>query len=182
MADALSYDLLSKQLVTDQIVLTIGYDIENLSDAKRSRDYKGEVTTDHYGRKVPKQAHGSQNIGRHTSVTSLIVDAAMELYDRIVDPKLLVRRMYVVANHVIPEADAKSPIPETEQLDLFTDYAALEKKRADEEAKLEKERRSQAAILAIREKFGKNAVLKGVSYTEGATARERNGQIGGHKA
>lgn len=182
MADALSYDLLAKHLVTDQIVLTVGYDIGNLTDSKRSRDYRGEIETDHYGRKIPKQAHGSQNIGRQTSVTSLIVDAAMELYDRIVDPNLLVRRMYVVANHVVPETDAKPATPEFEQLDLFTDFAALEQKRADEEARLDKEKRTQAAVLAIREKFGKNAVLKGVSYTDGATARERNGQIGGHKA
>ncbi|MDO4649436.1 MAG: DNA methylase [Eubacteriales bacterium] len=182
MADALSYDLLAKHLVTDQIVLTVGYDIENLTDSNRRKKYKGEVTTDHYGRKVPKQAHGSQNIGRQTSVTSLIVDAAMELYDRIVDPNLLVRRMYVVANHVVPETDAKPATPEFEQLDLFTDFAALEQKRADEQARLDKEKRTQEAVLAIREKFGKNAVLKGVSYTDGATARERNGQIGGHKA
>ncbi len=182
MADALSYDLLSKHLVTDQIVLTVGYDIENITDNSRSKSYKGDVTIDRYGRKVPKQAHGSKNIERQTSLTRLIVDATMELYDRIVNPNLLVRRMYVVANHVIPENQAKSPIPENEQLDLFTDYKALEKRRAEEEARLEKERRGQEAMLAIREKFGKNALLKGISYTEGATARERNGQVGGHKA
>lgn len=182
MADALSYDLLRKRLVTDQIVLTVGYDVENLKDGNRSKKFKGEITTDRYGRRLPKQAHGSQNIGRQTSSTRRIVDATMKLYDRIVDPELLVRRMYVVANHVIPEDQAGPAEPEAEQLNLFTDYAAQEQQRAEEEAELEKERRGQDAILAIREKFGKNAVLKGTSYTDAGTARERNGQIGGHKA
>ncbi len=181
MADALSLDLVEKQLVTDQIVLTVGYDIDNLKNSSKTR-YQGEVTIDRYGRRVPKQAHGSQNIAIQTSSTRLIVDTTMELFDRIVDPTLLVRRMYVVANHVIPERDAKPAIPENEQLDLFTDYEALEKERAAEAEKLAKEKRSQEAVIAIREKFGKNAILKGVSYTEGATARERNSQIGGHKA
>ncbi len=181
MADALSLDLVSKGLVADQLVLTIGYDIENLADPKRQKAYKGEYSTDFYGRKVPKHAHGSINLGRQTSSTVLITNAAMELFDRIVDPALLVRRMYVVANHVVSE-DMAAKAPQAEQLDLFTDYKALEQQRKAEQEQLEKEKRRQKAVLEIQQKFGKNAVLKGSSLADGATARERNEQIGGHKA
>ncbi len=181
MADALSLDLVSKGLVADQLVLTIGYDIENLADPKRQKAYKGEYSTDFYGRKVPKHAHGSINLGRQTSSTVLITNAAMELFDRIVDPALLVRRMYVVANHVVSE-DMAAKALQAEQLDLFTDYKALEQQRKAEQEQLEKEKRRQKAVLEIQQKFGKNAVLKGSSLADGATARERNEQIGGHKA
>ncbi|MCD8382186.1 MAG: DNA methylase [Clostridiales bacterium] len=180
MADALSLDLVDKGLVADQIVLTIGYDIENLTDPERQKSYKGKVTTDHYGRRVPKQAHGSLSLGRQTASTMLITNAAMELFDRIVDRNLLVRRMYVVANHVVSEGTARPPEPE--QLDLFTDYAALEQQRQSEQEALEKERRRQKAVLTIQKKFGKNALLKGMSLEEGATGKDRNAQIGGHKA
>ncbi|MCD8082880.1 MAG: DNA methylase [Clostridiales bacterium] len=180
MIDALSLELVDKGLVADQIVLTVGYDIENLTDPERRKTYKGEVVTDHYGRRIPKQAHGSINLGRQTASTRLMTNATMELFDRIVDRSLLVRRMYVVANHVVGE-DMIRP-PEPEQLDLFTDYAALEqKRRADEEA-LEKEKRRQKAVLEIQKKYGKNALLKGMNLEEGATGRDRNAQIGGHKA
>lgn len=179
MADALSLDLVDKGLVTDQIVLTIGYDTENLNDPARRKSYKGEVTTDHYGRRIPKQAHGSINLGRQTASTRLITDAAMELFDRIVDWNLLVRRMYVVANHVVSEDQIKPPEPE--QLDLFTDYEELEKQRESEQAEMERERRRQKAVLEIQKKFGKNALLKGMNLEEGATGRDRNAQIGGHK-
>ncbi len=179
MADALSLDLVDKELVADQIVLTIGYDIENLSDPGRRESYKGEIVSDHYGRRVPKPAHGSINLGRQTASTRLITAAAMELFDRIVDPGLLVRRMYVVANHVVREDRVRPPEPE--QLDLFTDYAALEQKRAREQAELEREKRGQKAVLEIQKKFGKNALLKGMNLEEGATGRERNAQVGGHR-
>ncbi|MCC8162805.1 MAG: DNA methylase [Lachnospiraceae bacterium] len=179
MADALSLDLVDKGLVADQIVLTIGYDIENLSTPERRKAYKGEITTDHYGRKVPKQAHGSINLGSQTASTRLITKAAMELFDRIVDHSLLVRRMYVVANHVVSENDLKAPEPE--QLDLFTDYAALEQQREEERLKLEKEKRGQKAILEIQKKYGKNALLKGMNLEEGDTGKDLNAQIGGHR-
>ncbi|MCD7920557.1 MAG: DNA methylase [Clostridiales bacterium] len=179
MADALSLDLVDKGMVADQIVLTIGYDIENLTDPARQKSYKGEVTTDYYGRKIPKQAHGSINLGRQTASTTLITKATMELFDRIVDRNLLVRRMYVVANHVVSE-DMVNP-PEPEQLDLFTDYGALEKQREKEQAELDREKRRQKAVLEIQKKFGKNALLKGMNLEEGATGRDRNAQIGGHK-
>ena len=166
MTDSLVLDLVAKRLVTDQMVLTIGYDIENLV-AGRQRSYDGEVVRDWYGRDVPKPAHGSINLGRQTSSTELITEAVMTLFDRVVDRKLLVRRMYVVANHTVDES-----LKQGEQLDLF------EENRIDDG----RERRRQEAILAIKKKYGKNAILKGMNFEDGATAIERNGQVGGHKA
>ncbi len=181
MTDLLVLDLVDKGLVTDQIVLTVGYDIENLTDPKRRSAYKGQVTTDHYGRKIPKHAHGTANLGRQTSSTRLITDAVMDLYDRIVDEALLVRRLNIIANHVVSESDV-TPVAVPEQLDLFTDYEALEKQREEENAALEREKKMQQAVLTIKKKFGKNAILKGMNLQEGATAKDRNEQIGGHKA
>ncbi len=181
MTDLLVLDLVEKRLVTDQIVVTIGYDVENLANPEIRKKYRGEVTTNHYGRQVPKHAHGTTNLGRLTSSTRLITDAVMELYDRIVNPELLVRRIYLTANHVIDE-NSVSQEPVAEQLDLFTDYEALERQRKAEKEALEKERRLQEAVLDIKKKFGKNAVLRGMNFEEGATARARNEQIGGHKA
>lgn len=181
MADLLVLDLVDKGLVTDQIVLTVGYDIENLTDPKRSHSYKGAVTTDHYGRKIPKHAHGTGNLGKYTSSTREILQAVSELYDRIVDGDLLVRRLNIVANHVIDEASVPAQ-PEVEQLDLFTDYEARGRQQAENAAVLEREKLQQQAVLSIKKKFGKNAILKGMNLEEGATARDRNAQIGGHKA
>ena len=180
MTDLLVLDLVDKHLVTNQLVLTVGYDIESLTDPKRRDKYHGEITTDHYGRKVPKHAHGTANLGKYTSSTKQIMDAMTELYDRIVDPNLLVRRVYVVAGHVLDEGDV--PQETTEQLDLFTDYAAKEQQEAEDAVALAKERKRQNAILAIQKKYGKNAILKGMNFEDGAMTRERNGQIGGHKA
>ena len=176
MTDGLIMDLVEKGLVTDQVVLTVGYDIENVT-----RDFTGEISTDWYGRKVPRQAHGSENLERPGSSTRKIQEAMMRLYDRIVDPKLLVRRMYVVANHVVPAASVPREA-EFEQLDLFTDPEEAEARKAEEQSALEKERRLQRAMLSIKQRYGKNSILHGTSYEEGATGRERNGQIGGHKA
>ena len=181
MADDLSLDLVDKGLVTDQIVLTVGYDIENLTDPERSRAYRGSVTVDRYGRRIPKHAHGTANLGGHTASSKAIVSAVAALYDRIVDPNLLVRRLYLSANHVAPETSL--PRQEaSEQLDFFSDYASQEKRRAEEAAAREREKRRQQAVLTIKKKYGKNAILKGMDLEEGATARDRNGQIGGHKA
>ena len=181
MLDLLVLDLVDKGLVTNQIVLTVGYDIENLTDPVRRASYKGEITVDSYGRKVPKHAHGTANIGRYTSSTKLITDAVMELYERIVDENLLVRRVNMSANHVIYEEDMP-PEGQEQQLDLFTDYEALEQSKEKEKQELDKEKRMQQALLDIKKKFGKNAVLKGMNLQEGATTRDRNKQIGGHKA
>ena len=181
MADLLVLDLVDKGLMTDQIVLTVGYDIENLTDPKRSQAYKGSVTTDHYGRKIPKHARGTGNLGKYTSSTREILQAVSELYDRIVDPDLLVRRLNIVANHVIDEVSVP-PEPAAEQLDLFTDYEARDRQQAEDAATLEREKRQQQAVLFIKKKFGKNAILKGMNLEEGATAKDRNSQIGGHSA
>lgn len=181
MTDLLVLDLVDKGLVTDQMVLTIGYDIENLNDAIRNSEYKGEVTIDHYGRRVPKHAHGTTNLTRKTSSTRIITEAVMELYDRIVNPSLLIRRVTLTANHV---TDEKSTVEENsyEQMNLFTNYGARGQRTQEETEELERERRMQKAVLSIKKKYGKNAILKGMNLQEGATTMERNNQIGGHKA
>lgn len=181
MVDMLALELVDKGLVTNQIVLTVGYDIENLKDANARRLYSGEITTDRYGRSVPKHAHGTENMGVHTSSTKKIIAAALALYDRIMDRNLLIRRMYLSANRVVKEADA----PKSEaiqQLDLFTDYAAEQARKETEAAQQAKEKRIQKAMLSIKKKYGKNAILKGMNLEDGATAKDRNGRIGGHKA
>ena len=181
MADQLVLDLVSKGFVTDRLVLTVGYDIDNLNDPARRIHYHGKTETDRYGRTLPKSAHGTQSLGELTSSTRKLMDAATTLFDRIIDPNLLIRRMYLVANHVIPESDAPQPA-RCEQLDLFTDYAAEQERRRAEQAALERERKLQQAALAIKSKYGKNALLKGMNLEKGATAIERNGKIGGHNA
>ena len=181
MTELLVLDLVEKGLVTNQIVLTVGYDIENLKQSEFQKNYRGEIKTDRYGRKIPKHAHGTMNLEEHTSSTRKIVDATVELYQRIVDTKLLVRRISLAANHVIQECE----IAETdsyEQMDLFTDYQAKEEQNQREKEERERERSMQQAVLELKKKFGKNAVLKGMNLQEGATTIERNRQIGGHKA
>ena len=181
MTDLLVLDLVDKGLVTDQIVLTVGYDIENLSNPEIRKKYHGEITTDHYGRAVPKHAHGTANLSKPTSSTKEIMQAVEDLYDRIINQDLLVRRVNLVADRVISE-DEVVETNSFEQLDLFTDYAALESERKVEREEREREKRLQHAVLDIQKKFGKNAMLKGMNLEDGATTRERNGQIGGHKA
>lgn len=176
MADLLSYDLVGKEVVTNQIVLTIGYDIENIS-----KGYSGATATDHYGRKIPKHSHGTINLEKYTSSTKLIVNAAMQLFDRIVDKKLLTRRITIVAGKVIPEQEAEKENC-FEQLDLFSDYATVQQEREKAEAAEKREKEMQKAIIKIKDKYGKNAVLRGMNLQEGATAKDRNRQIGGHKA
>lgn len=174
MTELLVLDLVRKRLVTDQIVLTIGYDHTGIP-----KDYKGKLETDRYGKTIPKQAHGSINIGRQTSSTKLIMDTVLRLYNKITDPNLLVRRMYVVANHVVQENEAKEEIV---QYSLFDDVDELERQREQEKAALEREHSLQKAMLSIKDKYGKNAILKGLNFQDGATAIERNRQVGGHKA
>lgn len=179
MADQLALDLVDKGLVTDQLVLTVGYDTENLKGAGRS--YQGEVTKDRYGRAIPKHAHGTANLEAYTASTKRIVTAALELFDRIIDRDLLVRRFYLTATRVKDEASAPDK-KAFEQLDLFTDYAATQEQRAQETAELEREKKIQRAMLDIKRRFGKNAILKGMNLEEGATAKGRNETIGGHRA
>ena len=181
MVDSLALNLVDKGLVTDQMVLTIGYDIENLSDPNIRNQYQGEVTVDRYGRRIPKHAHGTANLDCHTSSSILMTDAATALFDRIVNRKLLVRRLSLSANRIVSASSVS--VGETyEQMDLFTDYEALQKEREEKERILEREQKMQKAVLEIQKKFGKNAILKGINLEEGATAVERNQQIGGHKA
>ena len=177
MADQLALDLVDKGLVTDQLVLTVGYDIENL----KSRTYQGEVTKDRYGRSIPKHAHGTANLEEYIASTRRIITAALELFDRIIDRKLLVRRLYLTAARVSDEESAPGK-KAVEQLDLFTDYAAKLEREAQETADLEREKKVQRTLLDIKKKYGKNAILKGMNLEEGATAKSRNEQIGGHKA
>ena len=182
MAEGMALDLVSKRLVTDQLVLTVGYDAECLTLPEISEKYHGEVTTNYYGKTVPKHAHGTFNFERPTSSSRLIMDGATELFDRQVNPDLLIRRLNLTTNHVVSEASVSAQDGAPQQLDLFTDYEALEKQRQEEQAKLDKERRMQEAQLNIKKRFGKNAILRGLNFEEGATAKERNKQIGGHKA
>lgn len=181
MIDQLVLQLVEKGLVTDHLGLSIGYDIENLTDPDRRRQYHGPVVTDRYGRQIPKDAHGSIPLGRFTSSGKLATEAILKLFDQIVDPNLLVRRLSVSASRVVPEGSEQTK-KKPQQLDLFTDYEALEKKEKKENEELEKEKKMQQAMLQIKKKFGKNAILKGMNLLEGATAKERNEQIGGHKA
>ncbi len=181
MTDLLVLDLVDKKLVTDQLVLTVGYDIDNLTNPDIRKKYKGEITTDHYGRRIPKHAHGTINLTEQTSSTKMIIEAVSKLYDRIVNPILLVRRVNIVANRVIPESEKKET-DSFEQLDLFTDYATLERERVQAKKEQDKEKRMQQAILDIQKRYGKNALLKGMNLQEGAMTMQRNQQIGGHKA
>ena len=181
MADSLALDLVDKKLMTDQIVLTVGYDVENLTDPGIHGGYHGAVTTDRYGRQIPKHANGTANLGKYSSSSKLIIDAASGLFERITDKKLLIRRLYLTANRVKGEGS----VPEDtggEQLDIFTDYTKEEEKRKAEALELARERKKQEAMLDIKRKYGKNAILKGMNLEDGATAQDRNQQIGGHKA
>lgn len=183
MADSLALDLLGKRLVTNQIVLTVGYDGSALADPERRREYGGKITTDRYGRLIPKHAHGTANLKEHTSSAGLLGAAAIELFERIADKNLLVRRLTMSANNVIEEDQPQRPA-QMRQLSLLAllPAASSQKKDKEEQAVLQREKKRQKAVLAIRNRYGKNAILKGISFQEGATTIERNGQIGGHKA
>ena len=181
MAEAMALKLVSRRLVTSQLIITVNYDRECLENPDIRALYNGEVTKDYYGRLVPKHAHGTVNLKQQTSSSRLIMKAAEGLYDSIVNPDLLVRRLNITAANVVSEESAKNKkVPE--QLDIFTDYEALNRQREEERKALEKERRMQEAQLKIKQRYGKNAILRGLNFDEGATAIERNKQIGGHKA
>lgn len=185
MTDLLVLDLVAKHIVTDQIVLTINYDVQNLYDDDKRKSYQGDISTDYYGRAVPKHAHGTANLDGYTSSTIKIMDAVMKLFDRIMNPQLLSRRITIAACNVITETALSRVKKEEEQftqMDLFTDYSAIEQKKAEEEAGENKEKRIQEAVLSIKERYGKNAIVKGMNLQKGATAMERNAQVGGHKA
>lgn len=179
MADSVSLELIEKRLVTDQIVLTIGYDTESLTTPSIKAMYHGKVTKDFYGRDVPAHAHGTISIEHPTSSGRIITEKVAELFDRIANPILLVRRLTLGINNLRHE-DAVKSVKEPTQLDLFTDYEELKRKQEAEARELSKERRRQEAVIRIKKQFGKNAILKGLNYIEGATQKDRNRQIGGH--
>ncbi|MDD2971698.1 MAG: DNA methylase [Lachnospiraceae bacterium] len=181
MTDLMGLDLVDKGLVTDQLVLTVGYDIDNLRNGEIRKKYKGAITTDTYGRQIPKHAHGTANLGRQTSSSRLMIEAVLQLYDEIVNPELLIRRINIAANRIVSESEVTQK-SEYEQLDLFTDLEEKNRKEQQEAEELEKEKRMQQAMLHIKKKYGKNAILKGMNLEEGAMTVERNKQIGGHKA
>ena len=181
MAELLSLDMVAKRLVCDQIALTVGYDIENLKDPSISSGYKGEIVSDYYGRRVPKSAHGSANLSSPGASTEEITAAALEIYDRTVNKNLLIRRLYIMAFHVVPEEKAGG-FETYEQLDLFTYQDRENEEKSDEKEKRDREKKLQEAMIDIKSKYGKNAILKGTSLQEGATMKDRNRQIGGHKA
>lgn len=181
MLELLSLDLVRKGLVTNQIVLTIGYDIENLTNPNIAKSFSGEIKTDFYGRKIPKHTHGTANLNRQTSSTKLITEAALKLYDEIVDKKLLVRRVTIAANNLVSE-DKIDTTPKCEQLDLFTNFDEYIAKQEKETEELQKERKIQETMINIKNRYGKNAIIKGTNLEEGATTIERNKQIGGHKS
>ena len=182
MTDQLVLDLVDKGLMTDQLVLTIGYDPSSLEDPQIRKAYKGRVVPDWYGRQVPRHAHGTVHVREKTSSSKTIMDAVSSLYDRIIDPVLLIRRVMIAACNVTEETAGENEDPRPQQMDLFTDYEQLQAQRAQEEEKMEKERRAQRAVLEIKKKYGKNAILKGMNLEEGATTIERNEQVGGHRA
>ena len=182
MAEGMALNLVSKQLVTDQLVLTIGYDTESLTRPEISERYHGERTTNYYGKTVPKHVHSTFNFESPTSSSRLIMDGVTEMYDRYVNPDLLIRRLNLTTNHVVSEASVATRQNAPQQLDLFTDYETLKKLKQERKAQLDKERRMQEAQLKIKKRFGKNAILRGLNFEDGATAKERNKQIGGHKA
>ena len=182
MAEGMALDLVAKRMVTDQLVLTVGYDAECLTRPDIRDLYHGEITTNYYGKLVPKHAHGSLRFDKPTSSSRLLMNGAAELFDRHVNPNLLIRRLNLCVNHVVSESTLAQQPAQPQQLDLFTDYETLERQQQEEQARLDKERRLQEAQLKIKQRFGKNAILRGLNYSEGATAKERNAQIGGHRA
>ena len=180
MADEITLDMVEKHFVTDMLVLTIEYDIENLKNAKYSKFYNGEIKEDRYGRRVPKPAHGTFRLENKTFSTRIISNGFVQLFDRIINKNLLVRKIYLTVGNLTDENELKK-VEKYEQVNLFTNYGELAKKEEEERIKLEKEHKIQSAIIGIKNKYGKNAIIKGMDLEESATTIQRNGQIGGHQ-
>ena len=181
MTDSLVLDLVEKHLITNQLVLTIEYDIENLINLEIKKSYNGEISTDRYGRNIPKHAHGTINLKENTSSTKLIMEAIQELYEKIMNKNLLVRKIYVVANNVVPENEIEEQ-KQNQQISLFVDYNKQEQEKIKKNNERKKENNLQHTILDIKKKYGKNAILKGMNLEKDGTMKDRNSQIGGHKA
>lgn len=180
MADEITLDMVEKHFVTDMLVLTIEYDIENLKNAKYSKFYNGEIKEDRYGRRVPKPAHGTFRLENKTFSTRIISNGFVQLFDRIINKNLLVRKIYLTVGNLTDENELKK-VEKYEQVNLFTNYGELAKKEKEEKIKLEKEHKIQSAIIGIKNKYGKNAIIKGMDLEESATTIQRNCQIGGHQ-
>lgn len=180
MIDNLSLNLVEKHLKTDQIVLTIGYDVESLTNPIIRNKYNGEVVTDAYGRKIPKHSHGTVNIDHKTSSSKILTNEVIKLYDKIVNPILLVRRLNVTACNIVNE-EYKESTPIIEQIDLFTNYEEVSKQKELNLKDEIEEKKIQNVLLNIKKKYGKNSILKAMNYEEGATAKDRNQEVGGHK-
>lgn len=180
MADEITLDMVEKHFVTDMLVLTIEYDIENLKNAEYSKFYNGEIKEDRYGRRVPKPAHGTFRLENKTFSTRIISNGFVQLFDRIINKNLLVRKIYLTVGNLTDENELKK-VEKYEQVNLFTNYGELAKKEEEERIKLEKEHKIQSAIIGIKNKYGKNAIIKGMDLEESATTIQRNGQIGGHQ-
>ena len=178
MVDLLVLDMVDKGVATNQLTLTLGYDAENISGGGQ---YSGETTIDHYGRAVPKHAHGTTNFKMHTSSTEEIMDGAIALFDRIINPSLMVRRVNISVNNLISES-RRNEEAKSEQLDFFTDYEKADKEKKEAESKYKREKSKQNAMISIKKKYGGNAIIKGMNLEEGATTIDRNKQIGGHRA
>lgn len=182
IADGMALDLVDKHLVTNQLVLSVGYDIESLTNPAIRATYDGPVVTDHYGRSVPKPAHGTARLGFYHSSSKLIIEAVTQLFDKIVNPHLLIRRMSLTVDHVVDEKVMDKQAAAPKQLNLFEDSETVQKNEQQQRSALAREHRMQRTLLDIKKKFGKNAILKGTDFEDGATTRDRNSQIGGHKA
>ena len=180
MADQLAMDLFSKGLVSDHLVMSVGYDVENLKDARKKENLKGRICLDRYGREIPEHAHGSVNLSEYTSSAKHITQGLLSIFERITNKDLTIRRINVTASRVKTEEGEKNE--QSLQLDLFTDYEDVLREQNRKREALQKERRIQKTVLEIKRKYGKNSILKGINFLEGATTRERNAQIGGHKA
>lgn len=181
MTELLTLDLVEKGLVTNQIVLTVGYDVDNLTNSSISKNYNGEITIDRYGRKIPKHAHGTTNIDHKTSSTKIIMEAVMNLYERIMNKNLLVRRINITANNIVSEKEIENK-KDFEQLNLFVNYQEEDKRRAENKKHEEAEKNIQKAMLDIKKKYGKNAIIKGMNLQKEGTTIARNNQVGGHRA
>ena len=182
MADAVALDLVDKHLVADQWTLTVNYDVSNLSGDSPKTRYRGAIVQDYYGRQVPKAAHGTIKLDGLTSSSRRIVAALSNLFDRIVDSTLLVRRLTIVTHRVIDETSVTPTEKLPQQLELFVDNDMRLQEQQEEHLRGKREHAMQQSLLKIKKKYGKNAILKGLNFEEGATARQRNQQIGGHKA
>ena len=180
MADEITLDMIKKHFVTDMLVLTVEYDVENLKNEKYSKSYTGEIKEDRYGRRIPKPAHGTFRLEGKTSSTRIISDGFIRLYDEIINKNLLIRKLYLTVGNLTDEKEYEQE-NKYEQVNLFTNYGQLAEKEKEAKVKLEKEKKIQNAIINLKEKYGKNAVLKGIDLEKDATAIQRNGQIGGHQ-